>query len=74
VAFARWIEQAVLAQDDAALFDYRIQAPHAVRAHPTDEHLKPLFFALGVANGDKPYYLSREVMYGILAMDAVAFG
>jgi 4,5-DOPA dioxygenase extradiol len=79
--FARWVEQAITQgiQGDAnALFDYRQHAPHAARAHPTDEHYVPLYFALGAAgwgtdNAPQVQYLSREVMYRYLAMDAVAF-
>lgn len=75
--FARWIEQAVMQGNTAALLDYRQQAPHAVRAHPTDEHFATLYFALGAAGwGVTPapsvQYLSREVMYSYLAMDAFA--
>ncbi len=33
--------------DEAALHRYRSLAPHAVRAHPSDEHLLPLYFARG---------------------------
>jgi len=34
----------------------------------------PLYFALGAAGAmARPRYLSREVMYSILAMDAMAF-
>ncbi len=39
------------AADRQALLDYRRQAPFAERAHPTDEHLLPLFFAMGAAGG-----------------------
>ena len=71
--FSRWIEEALLRGDLAALLDYRLRAPHAARAHPTDDHFLPLFFALGAAGDDlRPDYLSREVMYGVLAMDAFA--
>ena len=71
--FSRWIEAALVRGDLPALLDYRNQAPHAVRAHPTDEHFLPFFFALGAAgNPVQAHYLSREVMYGILAMDAFA--
>lgn len=71
--FSRWIEEALLRGDLAALLDYRRRAPHAARAHPTDDHFLPLFFALGAAGDDlHPDYLSREVMYGVLAMDAFA--
>ena len=71
--FSRWIEDTLLRGDLAALLDYRRSAPHAARAHPTDDHFLPLFFALGAAGDDlRPDYLSREVMYGVLAMDAFA--
>jgi len=73
VAFSRWIEVALARGDTAALQDYRVQAPHAARAHPSDDHFLPLFFALGAAGeGARPDYLSREVMHGMLAMDALA--
>jgi 4,5-DOPA dioxygenase extradiol len=34
-------------RDIDALLDYRRQAPGAVQAHPSEEHLLPLFVALG---------------------------
>ena len=71
VAFSRWIEAALARGDVAALLDYRRQAPQAARAHPTEDHFLPLFFALGAAGKDlHANYLSREVMYSMLAMDA----
>lgn len=73
VEFGRWIEAAVERSDLPALLDYRRRAPHAQRAHPTEDHFLPLFFALGAAGeGWGAEYLSREVMYGMLAMDAFA--
>jgi 4,5-DOPA dioxygenase extradiol len=69
--FSRWVEAALQRGDVTALLDYRAQAPHAERAHPSEDHFLPLFFALGAAGeGATPQYLSREVMHGILAMDA----
>lgn len=72
VEFSRWVEQQVQAGAIDALLDWQQQAPHALRAHPTDEHFLPLYFALGAGAGSAPHYLSREVMYGMLAMDAFA--
>lgn len=72
VEFSRWVEQQVQAGAIDALLDWQLQAPHALRAHPTDEHFLPLYFALGAGAGSTPQYLSREVMYGMLAMDAFA--
>jgi len=69
--FSRWVEAALQRGDVPALLDYRSLAPHAHRAHPTDDHFLPLFFALGAAGaGAKPDYISREVMYSMLAMHA----
>jgi 4,5-DOPA dioxygenase extradiol len=75
--FARWIEQTVTQGNSAEMLAYRQLAPHAVRAHPTDEHFATIYFALGAAgwgNDSAPsvQYLSREVMYKYLAMDAFA--
>jgi len=75
--FSRWIEDVVARGDVDALLNYRTRAPHAVHAHPTEEHFLPIFFALGAAGwgGDTavaPDYLTREIMYRYLAMDAFA--
>lgn len=72
IEFSRWVEQQVQTGAIDALLDWQQQAPHALRAHPTDEHFLPLYFALGAGAGSTPHYLSREVMYGMLAMDAFA--
>ncbi len=73
--FADWIAAAVAAGDTDALLDYRARAPHAERAHPTDEHLLPLLFALGAAG--EPWQARRlagdDVRYGMLAMDSYVF-
>ena len=73
IEFSRWIESALERGDMKALLNYRSLAPHAERAHPTEDHFLPLFFALGAAGDDlHANYLSREVMYSMLAMDAFA--
>ena len=54
---------------------YRSLAPNAARNHPTEEHLLPLFVALGAAGpGAKVAYLHASQTYGVLRMDAFAFG
>ena len=74
-AFADWIATTLAAGDTAALLDYRARAPHAERAHPTDEHLLPLMFALGAAGDDwrARRIAGDDVRYGMLAMDAYVF-
>jgi 4,5-DOPA dioxygenase extradiol len=72
--FIEWIEQRLAVGDVDALLDYRQQAPSAERAHPTDEHLLPLFVALGAA-GPKPHAqrIDAGIDLGFLAMDIYRF-
>lgn len=73
-AFADWIWQRVEAGDMDALFDYRRQAPEAARAHPTEDHLLPLFVALGAAGAHpQPARFHVGIDTVVLAMDAYAF-
>lgn len=68
-AFADWIADRAAANDTAALLDYRT-APHGADSHPSDEHILPLFVALGAAGGDLPERYRPRFTYGALAMDA----
>jgi 4,5-DOPA dioxygenase extradiol len=73
--FADWMRDRLHANDLDALLDWQARAPHARRAHPTVEHLMPLFVALGAA-GDAPVmrHLHQSHEFGTLALDAFAFG
>ncbi|MEW9623629.1 dioxygenase family protein [Rhodanobacter geophilus] len=72
--FTAWIEQKLAAGDTDTLLDYRRQAPFAQRAHPTDEHLLPLFFALGAAgDGARAQRIDAGIDLGFLAMDIYRF-
>lgn len=74
-AFADWMNDALTAGRLDDLLDYRRKAPHAALQHPTDEHLQPLFVALGSAGSNaaaKRLHASTE--YGVLRMDCFAFG
>ena len=72
--FIEWIEQKLTAGDIDALLAYRRQAPFAERAHPTDEHLLPLFVALGAAGTDAhAQRIDAGVDMGLLAMDIYRF-
>jgi 4,5-DOPA dioxygenase extradiol len=74
-AFADWVGQAVDRGDVDALVDYRARAPHAARAHPTQEHYLPLLVALGASHADEPRGLVAGGMtYGVLSMDSFGFG
>lgn len=72
--FQAWIAARIAARDLEALADYRSRAPHALRAHPTEEHFLPLFFALGAAApGGPSERLYDGIEGGALAMDAWLF-
>jgi 4,5-DOPA dioxygenase extradiol len=73
--FARWVADAVARRDDEALVRYRERAPHAARAHPTEEHYLPLLVALGASNTDDARHVVEGGMtYGVLSMDSFGFG
>ncbi|MGH7056569.1 MAG: DODA-type extradiol aromatic ring-opening family dioxygenase [Acetobacteraceae bacterium] len=72
--FSEWMDRHIRENDTAALVDYRRLAPFAADEHPTEEHLLPLYVALGAA-GEKPSakLLHSSVEFGFLRMDAYAF-
>ena len=72
-AFADWMDAALLAGRMDDLLAYRRLAPFAVKNHPTDEHLLPLYVALG-AGGAPVAHLHESTMHGILRMDVYGFG
>jgi 4,5-DOPA dioxygenase extradiol len=73
--FADWMHARIMAGDYDSLKDYRALAPHAVRNHPTEEHLHPLFVALGAGGKPaSPKLLHQSATHGVLRMDAYAFG
>ncbi len=72
--FPEWMTNRLKQHDLDALLDYRRQAPDAVRAHPSDEHLQPLYVALGAAGRNASVeHLHASVSDYVLAMDAYAF-
>ncbi len=73
-AFTEWFAQQLAARELDALLAYRELAPHATRAHPTDEHLLPLYVALGAAGvGWSAERLYHGFMHGAIAMDTYVF-
>jgi len=72
--FADWLHERLEAADTDALIAYREQAPEAARAHPTEEHLLPLFVAWGAADeGARVERLSTGFDGGALANDSYRF-
>ncbi|MNO17437.1 LigB family dioxygenase [compost metagenome] len=72
LAFRDWMIEKLAANDEAALHDYRAQAPNAVRNHPSDEHLLPLYFAR--AAGGQFSVAHQGFTMGALGMDIYRFG
>jgi 4,5-DOPA dioxygenase extradiol len=72
--FQAWVFDKLSNKDLESLVDYRSRNPNGVRAHPTDEHFLPLFFALGAASEKaKPERVYDAIDSGVLAMDAYVF-
>lgn len=72
--FSDWMDTHLAAHDIAALVNYRALAPHAADEHPTEEHLLPLYAALGAAGPDAATIrLHQSVEFGFLRMDSYAF-
>lgn len=73
--FDAWMSWAIAEGRTQDLLNYRTRAPEAVRNHPTEEHLLPLFVAMGAGGDDEPgRHLHKSYSYGVLAMDAFSFG
>ena len=75
VEFAHWVRQAVNRADVDALLDYRLRAPHAERAHPTQEHFLPLLVALGASHeSEEAQVIAGDITHGVLSMESYAWG
>lgn len=72
--FGEWMRGRIEAGANDDLVDYRRRAPHAARNHPTEEHLLPLFSAMGAAGGAAGRRLHTSAQYGVLMMDVYGFG
>lgn len=74
-SFCGWVHDTLMSGDLPAMMDYRNRAPHAARAHPTDEHFLTIYFALGAAlwgqaDSPRPQYITRDVQFRSISMDA----
>ncbi|MGE5465723.1 MAG: DODA-type extradiol aromatic ring-opening family dioxygenase [Methanocella sp.] len=72
--FRRWVDAALRGGDASALAAWHELAPHASRAHPSEEHFLPLPIAYAAA-GPSPgvEHIDAGVDAGVLAMDAYVF-
>ncbi len=72
--FADWVQAQLNAKRLQNLIDYRQHSPEGVRSHPTEDHLLPLFVALGAAGKDataQAFY--RGISSHVIAMDGYQF-
>src|ERR1700720_2808994 len=72
--FTAWVRRHVQERDVDALTDYRGRAPHALRAHPTEEHFLPLLVAMGAGGEDAVEVIDGGMTYGVLSMESYVFG
>lgn len=67
--FTHWMNARIESAEIADLLAYRERAPHAAKNHPTDEHLLPLYVALGAAgDGFHPEKMHESDEFGVLSM------
>lgn len=71
LVFSDWLAEQLQARAADNLLAYRTQAPYGAAAHPTEDHILPLFVAFGASTAnDQLRRFTPEVTYGALAMDA----
>src|SRR3546814_18748211 len=72
--FADWFDAALTEGRTSDLLAYRDKAPFATKNHPTEEHLLPLYVALGAAGegalAERPH---ASATYGALRLAVSAF-
>jgi len=72
--FADWVQVQMVHKNVQHLIDYRLHSKEGVRSHPAEDHLLPLFVALGAAGKDataKAFY--RGISSYVIAMDGYTF-
>ena len=75
IEFTQWVRRTVLEHDAKQLLAYRSLAPHAQRAHPTDEHFLPLMVAMGASEkGEQVERLDGGVDHSVLSMESYVWG
>jgi 4,5-DOPA dioxygenase extradiol len=73
VAFEAWLKQQLVHADIEALLAVEERAPHLPFAHPTMEHLLPLFFVIGSSlAGDQVRMVYEGFQYRTLSMMSFA--
>lgn len=75
IAFDAWLADTLAKNDITSLVNYRNLAPYAAQNHPTEDHLLPLFVALGAGTNlaGRGRQIHRGFTYGAFSMAAYAF-
>ena len=72
--FTDWVHEQLQSHNLDALLNYRQLSAPGRQAHPSEDHLLPLFVALGAAGeGAKPHAYFRGISNYVIAMDGYAF-
>lgn len=72
--FSTWVRSAVLGNATESLLHYRELAPHAERAHPSEEHFLPLLVAYGARGNDIAHVIDESIEHGMLSMESYVWG
>ena len=73
VDFRDWAAEAVEQARWDDLLAYRSLQPNGAMNHPTEDHIMPLFAAMGAGGGAAGTILHHSYTHAILAMDAYRF-
>lgn len=74
--FREWVSHNLSQGDISTLLRYSELSPAGVRAHPTVEHLMPLYVAMGAAanSATQATRIEGQTTNGVINMDAYLFG
>ena len=75
VVFDEWLREKTTRWELHELFEFWVNAPHGTQAHPTSEHLTPLFVAMGAAHeGRNARVVHDGFSFGCLSNLCLEFG
>ncbi|HLD40484.1 MAG TPA: 4,5-DOPA dioxygenase extradiol [Candidatus Nanoarchaeia archaeon] len=73
IDFDNFVKKSIQDSNYDQLLNYN-QHPHAILAHPTNDHYLPLIYVLGAAEKEKAQFFNEKIVYGSISMRCVAFG